>query len=66
VSVNDPGIIASARVAMDPPQLRLTGGSASPSEPPAPEAAPVPPSHLLTDEELAMLLSSEPEEDGRR
>ncbi len=64
ISATDPGIVSSARVSIDPPQLRLTGGEDHP--PAAPEAAPTPASHLLTDEELAMLLASEPDDGGRR
>lgn len=62
----DPGIVFSAKVPIDPPQLRLTGSD--PVGPPSEgaKAQPQTTSHLLTDEELAMLLSSEPEDDDRR
>lgn len=74
ISTADAGIISSSQVPIDPPQLRLTGGmpigdaggDASPATPDAAEPAPSPASHLLTDEELAMLLASEPDDDGRR
>lgn len=66
ISPTDSGIISSARVSIDPPQLRLTGtDTPTPAADPG-EAAPPPASHLLTDEELAMLLASEPDDDGRR
>jgi hypothetical protein len=74
MSTGDAGIVSSAKVPIDPPQLRLTGGmpigdaggEGSPAAPDAAEPAPSPASHLLTDEELAMLLASEPDDDGRR
>ncbi len=66
MSTGDSGIISSAKVSIDPPQLRLTGGDAVPPAQEPDEPTPPPASHLLTDEELAMLLASEPDDDGRR
>lgn len=66
ISPGEGGIISSARVSIDPPQLRLTGSDEAIPTPAPSEPSSTPPSHLLTDEELAMLLASEPQDDGRR
>lgn len=66
--IGESNIVASARVPINPPTLRLTGSDpiAPPPASATPEQPPTPASHLLTDEELAMLLASEPDDDGQR